>query len=46
MPRLTPEERIARAEALVSYLLSLRHDDPVPASMDYAPAAPAGDSQG
>ncbi len=35
-----------RAEALVSYLLSLEHDDPVPATMDYAPAAPADDSQG
>ncbi len=35
-----------RADALVSYLLSLEHDDPVPATMDYAPPAPAGDSQG
>ncbi|BCX49328.1 hypothetical protein HAHE_32360 [Haloferula helveola] len=26
-----------KAEALVSYLLSLKHDDPVPASMNYAP---------
>jgi cytochrome c oxidase cbb3-type subunit 2 len=35
-----------RADSLVSYLLSLRHDDAVPASMDYAPPAAAGDSQG
>lgn len=35
-----------RADSLVSYLLSLHHDDPVPQSMDYAPAAAAGNTQG
>lgn len=35
-----------KADALVSYLLSLRHDDPVPSAMDYAPPAAADDSQG
>jgi cytochrome c oxidase cbb3-type subunit 2 len=35
-----------RADSLVSYLLSLHHNDAVPASMDYAPAAPAAGSQG
>jgi hypothetical protein len=35
-----------RADALVSYLLSLEHDDPVPATMDYAPAPAAGGYQG
>lgn len=34
----------AKAAALVDYLMSMRHDDPVPASMDYAPQTP--DSEG
>lgn len=34
----------AEAEALVDYLMSMRHDDPVPASMDYAPQMPDTDS--
>ncbi|MCH7225150.1 hypothetical protein [Haloferula sp. A504] len=35
-----------KADALVSYLLSLRHDDPVPAAMDYAPPAATDGPQG
>ena len=32
-----------KARALVSYLMSLKHDDPVPASMDYSPAEQKGE---
>jgi cytochrome c oxidase cbb3-type subunit 2 len=36
-----------KARALVSYLMSLKHDDPVPDSMDYSPAdQKGGDSEG
>jgi len=34
-----------QARALVSYLMSLKHDDPVPASMNYAPADAGGDDK-
>jgi cytochrome c oxidase cbb3-type subunit 2 len=34
----------ADARALVSYLMSLEHDDPVPSAMDYAPAGAGQDS--
>jgi hypothetical protein len=36
----------AKARALISYLMSLKHDDPVPASMDFSPADKKGDSEG
>jgi len=35
-----------KAKALVSYLMALRHDDPVPASMDYSPADKKGNTEG
>lgn len=35
-----------KARALVDYLMSLKHDDPVPASMDYAPRSAGGSGGG